>query len=127
MRGVKLPFFVGCHCAAIFGATVSRQFVTDVCTPAQQGHQSAPPSRSCSAIEATHSWSGPFLHFHVQGSFEFAGTEREPRLLAGGPREREGQDQHLYFVRFDRRFRSETLSANLASLLSSCGRKDQLQ
>mmetsp|Transcript_1146 Transcript_1146/g.2300 ORF Transcript_1146/g.2300 Transcript_1146/m.2300 type:complete len:311 (+) Transcript_1146:578-1510(+) len=77
LPGVAVPFLVLCHCAAIAGATVWRQFVTETCTPAQHGH----PFLRQFAIEELHSWSGPLGHFQFHGSFEAAGTEREPRPL----------------------------------------------
>jgi hypothetical protein len=48
IEGVVLPFFVGCHSAALSGAIVARELVTDTRTPAQNG-QSIPRMRSPTA------------------------------------------------------------------------------
>jgi len=61
LSGVKSPFFVTCHSAAISGYRAANELVTDTLLPEQQG-QPFPPTREFSV--ACHSWSGPFGHIH---------------------------------------------------------------
>ena len=60
--GVRSPFFVGCHSAAISEEKASSEFVTDTRCPAQHGHPLFDNVRSL--ILADHSWSGPSGHIH---------------------------------------------------------------
>ena len=59
--GVRLPFFVGCHWAAISACREANELVTETFWPAQHG-QPWPLVRLLS--EASHSWSGPSGHIH---------------------------------------------------------------
>ena len=58
--GVRSPFFVGCHSAAISGATTAREFVEEMRLSAQNGQ----PARCRWTTCVFHTCSGPFGHFH---------------------------------------------------------------
>src|SRR5690606_18848220 len=70
--GVSLPFFCGCHWAAISGATVAREFLELTRRPEQNGH--AVPVDALCLIVVDHSCSGPSGHFHHTVHFSDART-----------------------------------------------------
>jgi hypothetical protein len=58
---LRSPFLVGCHSSARSGWREARELVTDALDPRQNGH---PFPDVLSPTVASHSWSGPFGHFH---------------------------------------------------------------
>ena len=58
---LRSAFLVGCHSSARSGWREARELVTDAFNPRQNGH---PFADVLSPTVASHSWSGPFGHFH---------------------------------------------------------------
>ena len=57
----------------IKGEVVEREFVTEICRPAQQGQPFLTPTHLL-LDDACHSWSGPLGHFHQKRLFDPAIT-----------------------------------------------------
>ena len=72
--GVTSPFLVGCHCAAISGKRVRREFVTEVFLPAQHGQPAPFAFFIRFSTLVCHSWSGLLGHRHQNFLCEPAGT-----------------------------------------------------
>src|SRR5262249_14962280 len=72
--GVSGAFFVGCHSAAIAGASAAIEFVTEARLPRQKG-QPVPFTARVYGVSSD-SWSGPFGHFHQTLRSEPTATRR---------------------------------------------------
>src|SRR5262249_23139725 len=63
--GVRFPFLVGCHCAAMPGKRDASELVTETLCPVQKGHFLSGFRLSVREwTEACHSWSRPLAHSH---------------------------------------------------------------
>src|SRR3954469_10704295 len=62
LAGVRSPFLVGCHSAAMPGKSVASELVAEALWPAQDGHPV--PRLTRLAEVASHWWSGPTEQDH---------------------------------------------------------------